>query len=417
MWLAEHLGAAAAASFEDDGCPTSELQFRLENDFVLSISPKGVSATSGDEPGGSSSLDSKWLSKWTQNNSQCLKRVFFRYGVLLFRGFNISDPLAFEDVALSLVPNLEKAYLGTSPRSQINGTSYVFTAADFSPHRTVPVHIEMSFRNFPPATQLFYAQQVEQWKGGETPLTDFQAVWEELSSDPALATSFGGSHLLYLRNMDDCKSTSLLDPLVQKCWQKMFKDEEDARQKCAEENFTCTWDSQTNRLTIRNAQPFIRPHPVTGKQIWYNHINVLHGQMMPKDYARTASLWNGFTQLWPMALSYYYRFLFGMFDLFFPATDLGSTVLKENGEAFTTQELIAMKAAIHQHTFNHAYKQGDIVMVDNHRIGHGREIYLGPKNSRLIYTAWSDHYPPSWQEVSEQRSCNAVQGECSAMAD
>lgn len=36
------------------------------------------------------------------------------------------------------VPNLEQAYLGTSPRSQINGTSYVFTAADFSPHRTVP---------------------------------------------------------------------------------------------------------------------------------------------------------------------------------------------------------------------------------------------------------------------------------------
>ena len=35
----------------------------------------------------------------------------------------------------------------------------------------VPVHIEMSFRDSPPATQLFYAQQVEQWKGGETPLS------------------------------------------------------------------------------------------------------------------------------------------------------------------------------------------------------------------------------------------------------
>lgn len=35
----------------------------------------------------------------------------------------------------------------------------------------VPVHIEMSFRDSPPATQLFYAQQVDQWKGGETPLS------------------------------------------------------------------------------------------------------------------------------------------------------------------------------------------------------------------------------------------------------
>lgn len=30
-----------------------------------------------------------------------------------------------------------------------------------------------------------------------------------------------------------------------------------------------------------------------------------------------------------------------------------------------------------------AYRRSDIVMVDNHRIGHGREIYLGPKASRL----------------------------------
>ena len=50
---------------------------------------------------------------------------------------------------------------------------------------------------------------------------------------------------------------------------------------------------------------------VTSKQIWYNHINVLHGSMMPEDYARTASLWSGVAKLWPMALSYYYRALFG----------------------------------------------------------------------------------------------------------
>ena len=132
----------------------------------------------------------------------------------------------------------------------------------------------------------------------------------------------------------------------------------------AEENFICTWDT-SNRLSITNVQPFIRAHPVTWvwslfptffpsffhffggaidfmiyrwtsantekrffknpwsrvtwinkrqvtkKKIWYNHINVLHGQMMPNDYTRTASLWSGIAKLWPMALSYYYRVLFG----------------------------------------------------------------------------------------------------------
>ena len=51
---------------QEYGCPTSELQFRLENDFVVSISPFRHGA---DE----TKWDSKWLSTWTQNNTKCLK--------------------------------------------------------------------------------------------------------------------------------------------------------------------------------------------------------------------------------------------------------------------------------------------------------------------------------------------------------
>ena len=39
--------------------------------------------------------------------------------------------------------------------------------------------------------------------------------------------------------------------------------------------------------------------------------------------------------------------------------------------------------------YNKAYKRNDIVMVDNHRIGHGREIYLGPKTSRVTLDRFS----------------------------
>lgn len=63
--------------------------------------------------------------------------------------------------------------------------------------------------------------------------------------------------------------------------------------------------------TLFQTLTWINKHQVTKKKIWYNHINVLHGQMMPNDYTRTASLWSGIAKLWPMALSYYYRVLFG----------------------------------------------------------------------------------------------------------
>ncbi|CAK9077436.1 unnamed protein product [Durusdinium trenchii] len=376
----------AAANWEEE-CQSEEVDVWPEG-FVVQISPKDGVA-----------LDSAWLRNWTQEKKECLKSAFFEHGVLLFRGFAIPDARAFEEVALAFVPNLEKAYLGTSPRSQINGTSYVFTAADFQPHRTVPVHIEMSFRDSPPATQLFYAQRVDQWRGGETPLTDFHQVWEQLRNDRRVGPHFEQQKVKYRRNMDDCSSTSQFDPLVQKCWQMMFKDEKDAKENCLEEGFHCSWDTSTNRLTLLNEQPFVRPHPITGQPIWYNHINVLHGQMMPGDYARTARLWDGPWSLWPTALSLYYRLLFNIYGLFVPEAEMGSTATKGSGEAFTTEELQAMKNAIHAHTVNHKYQANDIVMVDNHRVGHGREIYLGPKESRVIYTAWSNHYPPSWQNT------------------
>ena len=104
-------------------CRTPELQFASEA-FLVTITPLEGQA-----------LDGQWLSAWTRSHSDCLRWLFFRHGALLFRGFHVPDATAFERVALSLVPNLEKVYLGTSPRSAIENTSYVFTAADFEPHR------------------------------------------------------------------------------------------------------------------------------------------------------------------------------------------------------------------------------------------------------------------------------------------
>ena len=72
---------------------------------------------------------------------------------------------------------------------------------------------------------------------------------------------------------------SLLIYRPRKCWQMMFKDEKDAKRNCETEGFNCTWDA-SNRLTLRNRQPFVRKNALSGRAIWYNHINVLHGQMM-----------------------------------------------------------------------------------------------------------------------------------------
>ena len=53
------------------------------------------------------------------------------HGALLFRGFDVGDAPAFEQVARAVDPELKNEYLGTSPRNAL--TPHVFTASELPP--------------------------------------------------------------------------------------------------------------------------------------------------------------------------------------------------------------------------------------------------------------------------------------------
>jgi hypothetical protein len=179
----------------------------------------------------------------------------------------------------------------------------------------------------------------------------------------------------------------------------MFKtsDRQQVLTKCKEELFNCTFlDDWQGRVRITNVQPFVRKHPVSGKTVWFNHINVLTRSSMVEDYERTAVLWGGLWGFWPLALSIYYRALFGILSMFLNEIDFGSTVAFADGTAIPANHLAAFKRAIWKNTAQQPYQLHDIVVVDNLRVGHGREIYTGDKSLRKILTAWADEYPSKW---------------------
>jgi len=340
----------------------------------------------------------EWLAKWITENNAAFRKAFFRHGAIIFRGFDVPTPVSFERVALAVNTDLATVYLGTSPRSSINGTTYVHTAADFQQHRTLPTHIEMSFRDNPPQLQIFYASKVDHIAGGETPLTDFQGVWDTIRSQEHLRRKFEGKHVTYLRNYDNTASPSKIDPMMQKCWQDMFKGDtpDTVLQKCSAESFNCSFD-QDSRLAIRNTQPWVRIHPVSGAEVWFNHINVLVKDSMVYDYERTAALWGGLRGLWPLAIGLYYRALFAGLGLLWPESQFGSSSsFTEEDVPITGDAFWQVKRAVWKNTIQQPYRVHDVVIVDNFRVGHGREMYAGPRTSRQIMTAWSDSYPASW---------------------
>jgi alpha-ketoglutarate-dependent taurine dioxygenase len=123
-------------------------------------------------------------------------------------------------LALELHPNLSNEYLGTSPRRQVENTTYVFSASEFPGYIVIPVHCELSFLPNPPSALIFYAHQPTS-TGGETPLSDFAAVWKDLDANIRESFAISNMTLKYVREYFDENKWNL-NPFLTKAWQQMF---------------------------------------------------------------------------------------------------------------------------------------------------------------------------------------------------
>ncbi|HEX8952703.1 MAG TPA: hypothetical protein VF945_12695, partial [Polyangia bacterium] len=78
------------------------------------------------EPDGDPSTEA--LVDWLSAGANDVLPRLRRHGALLFRGFAVDSPAAFERVARAINPALGREYLGTSPRNAL--TEYVFSASE-----------------------------------------------------------------------------------------------------------------------------------------------------------------------------------------------------------------------------------------------------------------------------------------------
>ena len=147
------------------------------------------------------------------------------HGAVLYRGFSIANAKEFEGIARAIDPALKNDYLGTSPRDAL--TEYVFSASELPPYYPIPQHCEMSFLPAPPRRLMFCCLVPNQGRGGETPLSDFRAVYRDL--DPALRARFEEKGVRNLRNYAGPRSKRRLDPWKLKRWDEMFHTQDRAR--------------------------------------------------------------------------------------------------------------------------------------------------------------------------------------------
>lgn len=313
-----------------------------------------------------------------RENREEITQALLHNGAALFKGFGIREAIEFEMAAKEIDPDLKNDYLGTSPRNKI--TDYVFSASELPGHYPIMQHCEMSFLPNPPR-KLFFWCKIAPNKGGETPICDFSAVYEQL--DPVIRNEFESKGVTTIRNYSGPeqkgKSVKQLKP-----WPDMFltTDKNKVEEICKEHELTCHW-LDNGGLRLVNTRPAIFTHPVSGKKVWFNHTQVFHSASAQIEYKH---------------ISAHQKTLRGFgLNIFLAINDLWESFTQKpeeramhvtfgNGEQIPNHYVAHLIDVIWKNLYITPWEAGDFIVIDNYRVAHGRLPYTG---DREVNVCWS----------------------------
>ncbi|MFT3766460.1 MAG: alpha/beta fold hydrolase [Minicystis sp.] len=320
------------------------------------------------------------IETWLATHKSFVADKLTEHGAILARGFDIEGAPAFERVARAVDADLKNDYLGTSPRNGL--TDYVFSASELPHYYPIPEHCEMSFVKSPPRRLFFCCLRPSEGPGGETPIVDFRKVVRDLN--PLVLDRFARLGVRNIRNYDGPGGGGKLDLWKLKRWDEMFRTTDRAvvEEKCRENGLTPEW-GPNGRLKLTNVQPAVKPHPVTGEAVWFNHSQVFHLSAVPAEYRKIAQ------RMGPVPYA-------GLALVAEAAVRLKTRTqgVEEqamhctygDGTPIPDSDMDAVREAIWTNMVFFKWRKGDVLIIDNDAVAHGRMPYNGP---RTVAVCWA----------------------------
>jgi hypothetical protein len=289
------------------------------------------------------------LAEWIASESEEIERALFESGALLFRNTSVESCEAFERVSRALTPSLKSYVGGGSPRTHIKGR--VYTSTEYPARASIPLHCEASYLPDMPSHVYFFCQ-TPALKGGETPIGDMSRVIERLN--PRFVERLKRDGVLYISNLHNGQGFG-------KSWMDTYEseDRDEVESRLATQGAAYHWRGDGG-LRVENRAAATQPHPRTGAEIWVNQMvnwHPLHLGM--ENYTRLLSI-------------------FGRVENFPKCAFYG------DGEPIEPEYVRDVCDALDAIEKIFTWREGDILLVDNMRVSHGRRPFEGP---RAVYVA------------------------------
>jgi alpha-ketoglutarate-dependent taurine dioxygenase len=288
------------------------------------------------------------LDRWCERHRERIERALDGCGALLARGFHVPDAAAFAGFAVRHIRGLLPYTERSTPRREV--AARVYTSTEYPADQEIALHNEFSYALRWPLRICFYCERPAA-SGGETSLAAARLVYREIS--PAVRERFERHGVMYVRRYGWG---------VDLPWQEAFgtTDRAVVEAYCARNRIAFEWVDRT-RLITRQVRRATAVHPRTGERLWFNQAHLFHHSNLPPE--TRAGL----------------RRLFG--------DELPREARYGDGTAIADEELAHVRAALAKSTVLVPWRAGDVLLLDNMLVHHGRRPFGG---ARRILVAMGD---------------------------
>jgi hypothetical protein len=266
------------------------------------------------------------------------------YGVVRLRGAGIPDTAAFHAAVSGFGSDLIESYRGgNTPRKAL--ADGVFTSTEYPPRYDISLHNELSYASSWPERLYFCCLDAPD-TGGATPVCDGEALLGALS--PGVRERFA-SGVVYRQYLHGGAGLG-------KSWQDTFETRDEAVVEAflTESGAEFAW-AHDGGLRVAQHRPGVVKNPRTGRDTWFNQADQWHPSNLPDGEG---------------------ELLLSLTD---SVDDLPHWVTYADGTPLSDTDLAEVRAAQRTHRLIEPWQPGDVMVVDNMSVLHGRESFTGTR--------------------------------------
>lgn len=279
---------------------------------------------------------------WVQDNKSLFEQSFLKHGGILLRGFDIHSVSEFNKFSQVVCPNLLQYTYRSTPRSNLGGK--IYTATEYPADQFIPLHNENAYTDAWPQKIMFFCALPAK-EGGETPIADSRKVFNRI--DAEVIKKFEEKNVLYVRNYS---------PGVDLSWQEVFQttEKKEVEKYCFAHSIKYFWNQEGPELTTKQLCQATLVHPITKEKVWFNQAHLFHISSLNNEIVHSL------------------------------ISELGEKNLPRNAfygdESPIEEDVLAhIRDAYEQETIVFRWQRGDIMVLDNVLMAHGRRPYSGDR--------------------------------------